>query len=191
MFLLVPGCLAAFLGKWQWERRQWKVELLERRERMMRVGWGLGHLGGCCVEPGGVRLDDGPLSVVCSIDSLPSILCLHVAPHLFATGLQGAPLDLFSADQAPEEYAPVTVEGEFDHGASQYVGPRTRKIGGASKQVGGWLRRDAVLAAAGAAERHGVFVPACLPATSPLLPITASPPLASTRPAASPGRASS
>lgn len=38
MFLLVPGGLAAFLGKWQWERREWKRELLERREAMMQVG---------------------------------------------------------------------------------------------------------------------------------------------------------
>lgn len=36
MFLLVPGGLAAFLGKWQWERREWKRELLERREAMMQ-----------------------------------------------------------------------------------------------------------------------------------------------------------
>lgn len=41
MFLLAPGALAAFLGKWQWERREWKRELLERREAMMQVGgWG-------------------------------------------------------------------------------------------------------------------------------------------------------
>ena len=37
LFLLAPGSLAAFLGKWQWERRQWKKELLERRQRMMLV----------------------------------------------------------------------------------------------------------------------------------------------------------
>ncbi|KAL4428536.1 hypothetical protein ABPG75_002625 [Micractinium tetrahymenae] len=36
LFLLAPGALAAFLGKWQWERREWKRELLERREEMMK-----------------------------------------------------------------------------------------------------------------------------------------------------------
>ncbi|KAL4420297.1 hypothetical protein ABPG77_001387 [Micractinium sp. CCAP 211/92] len=36
LFLLAPGALAAFLGKWQWERREWKRELLERREGMMK-----------------------------------------------------------------------------------------------------------------------------------------------------------
>lgn len=57
MFLLVPGGLAAFLGKWQWDRREWKRELLERREGMMQVGGvgcGAGLLvlerlqGSCC-----------------------------------------------------------------------------------------------------------------------------------------------
>lgn len=38
LFLLAPGALAAFLGHWQWERRQWKAQLLERRRSMMQVG---------------------------------------------------------------------------------------------------------------------------------------------------------
>lgn len=37
LFLLAPGALAAFLGKWQWDRREWKRELLERRESMMQA----------------------------------------------------------------------------------------------------------------------------------------------------------
>jgi surfeit locus 1 family protein len=82
MFLLVPGGLAAFLGKWQWDRREWKRELLERRQGMM----------------------------------------------------QGEPLDLFAADEEPEEYQRVFVEGVFDHSGSQYVGPRTRQVAGTNKQ---------------------------------------------------------
>jgi hypothetical protein len=38
----------------------------------------------------------------------------------------------------------VAVEGVFDHGASQYVGPRTRQVAGTSKQVGP-LPRPALL----------------------------------------------
>ncbi|KAL4858969.1 Surfeit locus protein 1 [Chlorella vulgaris] len=82
LFLLAPGALAAFLGHWQWERRQWKAQLLERRRSMM----------------------------------------------------QSEPLDLFAAEQEPDEYSRVTVEGQFDHAASQFVGPRTRQIAGQSKQ---------------------------------------------------------
>ena len=54
MFLLVPGGLAAFLGKWQWDRREWKRELLERRDAMMQVGWAL--LGGGCDALFGCKL---------------------------------------------------------------------------------------------------------------------------------------
>ena len=43
LFLLAPGCLAAFLGKWQWDRRQWKQELLDRRQAMMEVRVGRGQ----------------------------------------------------------------------------------------------------------------------------------------------------
>lgn len=82
LFLLAPGALAAFLGKWQWERREWKRELLERRQAMM----------------------------------------------------QGAPLDLFGLEEEPAEYSRVWVEGVLDHGASQFVGPRTRQIAGNSRQ---------------------------------------------------------
>ncbi|PSC69935.1 Surfeit locus 1 [Micractinium conductrix] len=82
LFLLAPGCLAAFLGKWQWDRRQWKQELLDRRQAMM----------------------------------------------------EGEPLDLLALEEEPAEYVRVSVEGVFDHAASQYVGPRTRTIAGNSKQ---------------------------------------------------------
>ncbi|EFN55425.1 hypothetical protein CHLNCDRAFT_134584 [Chlorella variabilis] len=82
LFLLAPGALAAFLGKWQWDRRQWKAALLERRRAMM----------------------------------------------------QGEPVDLFAAEEEPPEYVRVAAKGVMDHGASQYVGPRTRQIAGVSKQ---------------------------------------------------------
>lgn len=36
-FLLVPPMIAACLGKWQLDRRQWKTDLLERRQRIMKV----------------------------------------------------------------------------------------------------------------------------------------------------------
>ena len=35
--LLVPPVIAACLGKWQLDRRQWKIDLLERRQRIMKV----------------------------------------------------------------------------------------------------------------------------------------------------------
>jgi len=35
--LLLPPALAALLGKWQLDRRQWKQDLLERRKRMLQV----------------------------------------------------------------------------------------------------------------------------------------------------------
>ena len=58
----------------------------------------------------------------------------HWSPPL-PLPLQGAPLDLFSEEEAPAEYARVWVEGVFDHSASQWVGPRTRQLAGVSKQV--------------------------------------------------------
>ena len=35
--LVVPPLIAASLGKWQLDRRQWKIDLLERRNRIMKV----------------------------------------------------------------------------------------------------------------------------------------------------------
>lgn len=56
-------------------------------------------------------------------------------PALPAQRGQAAPLDLFAQEEEPPEYVRVEVEGVFDHGASQYVGPRTRQVAGTSKQV--------------------------------------------------------
>ena len=36
-FLLVPSMVAALLGKWQLDRRQWKLDLLQRREAKLKA----------------------------------------------------------------------------------------------------------------------------------------------------------
>lgn len=47
------------------------------------------------------------------------MLCLRGHRLCNFSSLQGEPLDLFAAEEAPEEYQRVFVEGVFDHAASQ------------------------------------------------------------------------
>ena len=42
-------------------------------------------------------------------------------------------MDLLALPEAPPEYTRVKLSGKFDHGRSQYVGPRVRQVAGQAK----------------------------------------------------------